>query len=753
MKGFTYIYSKQQENVSFLNKIEKIFANYLNKDVKVVGNQHGAHYLYNYTNEDYNFIDHERFFFGLSGYTLDTTEKVFNEIIIQTDKDKYVADLAGVYSLALYEKQHAFFSVWNNITRIEPVYYCETDKLIVIGTKALIVHLIGLQIEKPEYEISSFTSFLNSGYYSDEETPFKGVNVLETNSKITVDNGIMNINQIDDYFKRIYSVDPDQSFYEQLTDTFVDSFSMLKRHKNDYTMGLTGGKDSRLIVAAMKEMGLNISSSTTGFDDTADVIVAKRIAEALQIDHKVSYPGANHSSAVEVDIRSRTVAAIQNSEGMLYSYENISTVGNTFNPNKVHLGGEGGELLRGGYAPNVHFQTRQDLLNYLKKTLTRYQGFMEETAINDYYLFLDDYITAHEHLNYNDIINKFYLDYRSGRWSATARSVFNAGFYSYAPFFDSRLVRKAQLAKTSYGTTEQLIYNILQRLAPELINVPFAEDRWEFEKQGPYSKYDLENWMKRKPIYSKSVKGSFNWRRNVLDNLSDEFRETILSADSPLFNIIHKDKVENLFNTEQKQSYRFDNLLWSLYTATELTSNRWLHGKLDEKMESIAIPSDSNAIKEKRAPKVQILPAKAVLPVHKKIKVSHAIGETSIIAWENVTEDDRLYFKTFNNNFSTPPKDFQEIANVEDATTINMTFHIGKHTVDIFSLEFHLIQYDKKEKVAQRTTTFKIKNKNDMYKLTMKKDPKTKFFRLAIKIKESPESGSFEMYNVIIETI
>lgn len=81
-------------------------------------------------------------------------------------------DIGGIFSISHLNTQNNIFKAWNNITRVEPIYWSESNDVIVVGSKALLVHLIAMNFDKPEYDISAFASFLNNGYYADENTPF-----------------------------------------------------------------------------------------------------------------------------------------------------------------------------------------------------------------------------------------------------------------------------------------------------------------------------------------------------------------------------------------------------------------------------------------------------------------------------------------------------------------------------------------------------------------------------------------------------
>ena len=119
-------------------------------------------------------------------------------------------------------------------------------------------------------------------------------------------------------------------------------------------LSLTGGKDSRLIAAALTAAKVPFRARTHGFASHPDVIVAAMIASRLGVEHVVTEPrpAAPEQAPDEADLRARLRSAVLVCDGMLSAFENLGRsrpAAPTTEP--VQAGGHGGELLRGGYAP------------------------------------------------------------------------------------------------------------------------------------------------------------------------------------------------------------------------------------------------------------------------------------------------------------------------------------------------------------------------------------------------------------------
>ena len=120
-------------------------------------------------------------------------------------------------------------------------------------------------------------------------------------------------------------------------------------------LSLTGGKDSRLIAAALTAAGVPFRARTHGFANHPDVVIAGMIAGRLGVEHTVTEP-RTPGTPDEADVLGRLRSAVLVSDGMLSAFENLGSGVRSApkDPQRadepVQAGGHGGELLRGGYA-------------------------------------------------------------------------------------------------------------------------------------------------------------------------------------------------------------------------------------------------------------------------------------------------------------------------------------------------------------------------------------------------------------------
>lgn len=755
MKGYLYVCLKNNKNISYKNKIEKIFSRFYGKETSVKETKVRNHLLYNFSNENDNLEQYNInniHYFGLSGYFTSAIKDTLEGLILSPNADKYVLDIGGIFSISHLNTQNNIFKAWNNITRVEPIYWSESNDVIVVGSKALLVHLIAMNFDKPEYDISAFASFLNNGYYADENTPFLNLNILPVHSRIKVQNNLVTISPIDDTLENLYTISADQKIYDDITDDFINSFKPLLKHDQKISLGLTGGKDSRLILAALNNLDAELNLFTNGYSDNPDVIVAKQISNLLNKEHSAKSPLKNNKNSITEDIGLKAKRMIQNTDGMLFAYEGMP-VPEIFKHSKVQLGGQGGELLRGGFAKGLKIESRNRLEQVFNLRFAKYQKYLNPELSKHFSIFNEKYIQNNlEHHSIIDVLNKHYLEYRTGRWSASARAGYTLGFYSYAPMFDNKLVRKAQLLETKYGADDSLIYNILMRLEPKLLNVPFSGDRWNFEKNKPFSKYDTKNWLNRRPINSTTKRGNFNWRKNILKNMKEEFYDTIFSSsNNRIFDIINKQQLENIFDySDNERIYVYDNFLWSVFTASHLLSNNWFEESFNmSKTVEIKIPKNSYDTKEKSIPKAEIVPMDLLSSNNNYLSISKIDEYSSAISWNNIINSN-LYIRIFDNSFNTPPTINTDLADIEKSEKVSLEFEIEKHKKDDFILKIYIMQYDDEKVVSKQSKTVEIIDRLETYSFEVSKHEKSKYFKPAIQILSKNSNGSFTIQGIIL---
>jgi hypothetical protein len=311
-------------------------------------------------------------------------------------------------------------------------------------------------------------------------------------------------------------------------------------------LSLTGGKDSRLVVAAFVAAGVPVVARTHGFADHPDVVVAAEIARRLGIEHIVRTPAA---PGQQVDVLGRIRATVLVADGMLSAFENVGRPDPAASV-VVTAGGHGGELLRGGYAetavgrPAAVGGLRAALgparraarsAELLRRLTTKHLGLLRRGPAAGYVASLTPWTVA---LTRGPLaaLDDFYLVNRAGRWSAAARQAYLIRENLVQPLFDEHVVAAARAVPLADRVSGALSAAVLAELCPALTDIPLAGKPPTAKAQPPAG------------AAMSAAPASFDWRRQYGETIASFLHDYTLDlgATAGLFDIVSRPAAEKL---------------------------------------------------------------------------------------------------------------------------------------------------------------------------------------------------------------
>jgi asparagine synthetase B (glutamine-hydrolysing) len=358
----------------------------------------------------------------------------------------------------------------------------------------------------------------------------------------------------------------------------VDSVTWLRGTPAPVELSLTGGKDSRLIAAALVAAGVPVTTRTHGFADHPDVVVARLVADRLGIEHVVTEPavtpGAGSSPAVqEVDVLGRLRATVLVSDGMLSAFENVGRPDPDADKSTIEVGGHGGELLRGGYAAAIAGHARSQArravgsAELFRRLSARQLRLLRPEYRARYLGSLTPWAVALAR-GPQQALDDFYLSNRAGRWSAAARQAYAIRSSLVQPFFDDRVVRTARTVPLSDRVNDRLQYDVLAELCPALLDIPLARDHWKCDAESTAGVPETTG-------PPRGGRATFDWRRSYGQQVADFLRDYVLDAGDPLFDIVSKQGAERLLRPPHTDPAA----VWALATLAALVSQDWLNAR------------------------------------------------------------------------------------------------------------------------------------------------------------------------------
>ena len=336
---------------------------------------------------------------------------------------------------------------------------------------------------------------------------------------------------------------------------------------------------------------------------------------------------------------------------------------------------------------------------------------------------------------------KHYVFYRNGRWSGGTRNSLLYSSNVFSPFFDNNFLKKATELDINILANEKLHYNIMKRLNPEFVKLPFYSSRWLFEEKGPINPNEYNYWLRRNPVYAKTKIGAYNWRslNNEDNTLRNAFRNILLSNPSTgIFNIVDYNKIDSILSRPVPTN--LNKFIWSLvslkvYIDYYSNNQNYSFSKLRMK-----IP-DSKIVNSNNHPVIRDL-TPTLNPTNNALSINKDNKGTSIFL--NKESKNHPYLQTGVGSFKTPPIKNKNILSVGNAKTIFVRFCI--ESVNINSdYKLFIMFYDENNRIYSESFLYTAKGKRTFLEKNIKLKENTKYVKFAIKFDSKNDNPNIKL--------
>ena len=301
---------------------------------------------------------------------------------------------------------------------------------------------------------------------------------------------------------------------------------------------ITGGKDSRLILALMVEAGLTdkFTFQTIGASHSPDAIVGKEIAAEFSLAHEAIEP-------VPMDpalFRRRLGTHVFQTSGMLNTWDMKGGLGVSGIP---RVSGAGAEIMRTHFHdfPSVSLPREipgayQRLCDRLALLHPDVRAEYERTLRAEVTERLDSGGCTPE-----DFLDAFYIRSRLRRWFGTMEEIGEA--FRVIPLYSLRGAQAAFALGPVRRRDEVLHFEIMRRACDRLSKMPFANASWT--KGAVAALPDPDEY--RRPPQKATSEASVEWQASRLETHRDVVEEYLLEEPSnPVFEVISRDVVQKV---------------------------------------------------------------------------------------------------------------------------------------------------------------------------------------------------------------
>jgi asparagine synthase (glutamine-hydrolysing) len=477
------------------------------------------------------------------------------------------------------------------LTRVDPVYLAEEPGAVVVSDRASWAAAVTGRLRDPDPVMTG--AFLSLGYPLGGATPFRGVRALRGDQTLRAAGGRPAVTMVrpqpqprpepgkaggSSRSREAGRADAAGRAAEAaglVAEALAEAVRPLGEAAAPVQLSLTGGKDSRLVAAALTAAGVPFTARTHGFATHPDVIVAALIARHLGLEHTVTEPAAPGSPG-KADVLGRLRTAVLVSDGMLSAFENT---GSGFRPDpppvvRIEAGGHGGELLRGGYA-QAAWRTPAPLgaaaaAELFRRMTTRRVGLLRPEAARAY---LTSLVPSAAALARGPLaaLDGFYLANRAGRWSAAARQAYLLRSPLAQPLFADPVVRAARAVPLRYRMSDRLHRDVLGLLCPGLLGIPLAGAPWHVEPRTPATVLTAPRQS------APQQAAAADWRRGPAGTVAGFLRGYVLDHGeaSVLFGLVSRPAAERSLALPQADPHA----AWALATLAALLSGDWLSAR------------------------------------------------------------------------------------------------------------------------------------------------------------------------------
>src|SRR6266496_4245377 len=267
--------------------------------------------------------------------------------LYEEEGNRFFEKLNGFFSGLLIDKRQGKVFLFNDRYGVERIYWHETKDAIFFASEAKA--LLRVLPELRAFDREGVAQFLAFGCTLGQRTLFRGVELLPEASVWSFENGKC---QKKRYFSpetwESQPILPAEAFVAEFQETFQRILPRYFESESRTGISLTGGQDSRMIMACLPKTGEKPVCYTFSGEnrDTLDALLAAQIAEVCGLEHRILRIGPDFFSdfASHVD---RTVYITDGSLGSLGAHEiYLNNRARALSPVRL-TGFFGGEILRG----------------------------------------------------------------------------------------------------------------------------------------------------------------------------------------------------------------------------------------------------------------------------------------------------------------------------------------------------------------------------------------------------------------------
>lgn len=497
--------------------------------------------------------------------------------------DSFLRDLEGRFAVSVLDRKAENVRILTTQSGLTPCFWTTGKYGIAVGTR--IAPLLDLVGRKCVPDRIAMVQMFAMDWTLGSRTPFEGVSQVNPGMELRLSKDESDINE------HCYS--PPQRILEQAnvlsrenylkigSDAVNHTITCQMRHSVAPLMNLTGGMDSRALVASAVALGFHPECDVSGTPHSEEIKIASRVAEAMHVKLHCFHPGAHYAEELSNTLRLWclwTEGTIPAHISFARSVGALSPTSRTFYAAyRQSFSGIGGVGPRGFYGPEMLSQllSPSDITTllfhkYRNTFLTKEENLSIKTELQD---LVSEAI--HLGLTGHKIIDYFYWRERVSRWGGYALDMQQFGRHVFAPLCQPLLTAVLFAMSGEENLSAAWHRYHIQRMCPGIAEIPFL-------KPPPLSGVRKLLLEIHPSLYS-AVKAVYTTRKRKKLSAEDReklgkyfhpyFQELLFSGDEWWPNVIQYEKGQKIWDNFIRE--KEGSQLWKLITI-ELWARNFL---------------------------------------------------------------------------------------------------------------------------------------------------------------------------------
>ena len=413
-----------------------------------------------------------------------TVDKLFRDHGRQTTS--LFRDLSGAFCVGSIDPHEGLVGC-SSFDNIHPIYYIDVNGFCAISNRATAL----ARLVDSEPDPRALCWLVAASNLFGPPTAFKGVHKVGTGEAVTAEVGSMRL------VRRSIPGDvwpePDTPGranlsardWDRLTERLVaDVRAACETGEDRIDLAITGGKDSRLVLGLALAAGVldRTRIFTRGLPSWGDSTFAMEVCRRIGATHQLEVP-KNVGGRVKTRPWSSMRVHVSRYEGIVCPWDGPGPA--NLPGRSVSLEGVGGELYRGSGGHAKQFKRfLPDTVPSMQKAFVDYHqrfdpvGLLRPQVAEEMKAWLFDWVRDTARLVRLDTLpERFFIDYRVGHWNGPLNQNL-PGRVRVSALLDLACARAILELAPEVRATEKFHYEIMRRVAPALLHVPFYQDRW-----------------------------------------------------------------------------------------------------------------------------------------------------------------------------------------------------------------------------------------------------------------------------------